>query len=114
MGKRTCDEAKQDKHLCDEMMFPDTIPAGEVFVFETVNGRMLASNSLSSDDRVLAERSVAELRLNDYDLQVRRKAVIYEVQRRIMGEGESPGLVKLEMLAEGFPTTVDFVCQQLG
>ncbi len=112
-GNRTCDEAKQDKHLCDEMMFPDTIPANAVFAFETVTGRMLASESLCSSNRALAERSIDELCLNDYALRIRREAVIFEVQRRIMVEGESPELVKFEMRREGFPTTVDFVCQQL-
>jgi hypothetical protein len=109
----TCDGAKADKHLCVDIALPDTIGPDPVFAVDTLSGELSVGAWVSGAIRPLADRAIRELNLNDVDLRESRKAVVYEAQRRIIEEYESPHLVLFEMLDDGFPTTVQFACDSL-
>jgi uncharacterized protein (TIGR02646 family) len=106
-GNGTCDEAKMDRHLCTEILFPDRLAEEQVFLVDPLNGGLIVNPDISPEIQAKAKRTIDELRLDDINLRSSRLAVVLEFHRRFFDEDDRPDLISFEMRGEGFPTTVE-------
>jgi uncharacterized protein (TIGR02646 family) len=114
-GHGTCDEPKADADLCALIYLPDDLaPDSRPFSFDTLTGGIRAGNHLDPTERETAERTIELLRLDDPDLRESRKALIVEIQRRVIEESDPLAQVRHDLLEAGFPSAVDFVLESLA